>query len=183
MENEIIERTKIVLSPIKYEPHYPAYFVTLNGSDLGGSDFCKNCINKAVKDARKYHNERRSEIIKKHDNALKIGKYKVIDIVKSKRSQLKYYPAKASFTYEGHDPDFGGGLREPCLCDGCGEPFQCSFEADKEEAEHLLRIVESGELDEREKWEFDVALSNFKYLDQDVKKVLLKAASVFLLNK
>ncbi len=180
MKNEIIERAQEALQPIKYEPHYPGYFVKMNDIDQGGSDFCEKCIEQAVKDARKWHKEQRAEIIKKHEKALASGKYSEAQIKKSKRSQLKDYPAKASFTYEGHDPDFGGGLQEPCTCEGCGEPFQCAFEASKEEAEHLLRIVEGGELDDRDKWEFDIALYHFQYVKPEVQGILLRAATVFL---
>jgi hypothetical protein len=180
MENQIIERAKEALQPINYEPHYPGYFVKMNDVDQGGSDFCEKCIEQAVKDARKWHKEQREIIINKHKKALASGKYTEAQIKKSQRSQLKYYPKKAVFTSEGHDPDFGGGLQEPCTCEGCGEPFQCAFEANKEEAEHLLRIVEGGELSERDKWEFDVALYHFQYLKPEVQGILLRAATVFL---
>ena len=39
------------LSPITYEPHYIAYFVLKDGCDLGGEDYCINCIKEAVNSA------------------------------------------------------------------------------------------------------------------------------------
>lgn len=183
MENEIIERALETLKPVNFNPHYTGYFVTMNGNDMGDCDYCEACINDAVKKARKWHKEQRALIIKKHDKALASGKYTEAVVKKSKRAALKEYPAKASFTYEGHDPDFGGGASEPHTCDGCGEPFQTEFTADKDEAEHLLRAIEMGELSDREKWELDVALYHFKYSKPDAQEILWRAATVLLSNE
>lgn len=180
MENEIIERALETLKPVNFNPNGTGYYVLMNDNDMGGCDYCEACIGNAVKEARRYHKERRAEIIEKHNKALASGKYTEKEVKKSKRSGLKNWPAKASFTYEGHDPDFGGGATEPHTCDGCGEPFQTEFTADKEESEHLLRAVEIGELSEREKWELEVALYHFQYSEPEVQEILLRAATVFL---
>lgn len=41
------------LQPISFEPHYIAYFVLKDGCDLGGEDYCINCIQEAVDAAKR----------------------------------------------------------------------------------------------------------------------------------
>src|SRR5688572_16195154 len=129
-----------ILQPINYNSFNVGYYVLLNGIDMGGSDYCENCINNAVKVARKYHREQRQKVLDKFKEIDDTGfyktgrkkvnvkeKYSKSEIAKAKRVELKKFPAKASFNYQGHDPDFGGGLYEPCTCEGCGEAFTCDF--------------------------------------------------------
>jgi acetylornithine deacetylase/succinyl-diaminopimelate desuccinylase-like protein len=194
MKSEKIENALQILKPISYQSFDVGYFVLLNGSDMGNSDYCENCIDKAVKEARKFHKEQRQKVLDKfkqisENGFLKVGrkkinikaKYTEKEIAKAKRYELREYPAKASFTYEGHDPDFGGGLKEPCTCEGCGEAFTCNFEPNKEEAEYLFEIVKNkAELTERNKWEIDIALYNYEYADDDAKPILDKIVEKLL---
>jgi len=187
---ETIEKAIEKLQPINYNSFDTGYFVLKNGSDMGNSDYCENCIGEAVKEARKYHKEQREKIIAKYNlietkgycfhNGKKVkvaGKYTKEQISKSKRSELKEYPAKATFTYEGHDPDFGGGLQEPCSCEDCGEYFTCNFEPNKDEAEHLLHLINHPEpLTDRDKWEIEIGLNNYRYVKDDVKPLLGQVA-------
>jgi len=182
---EEIEKAIELINPINYKPHEIGYYVVKNGNDEGGSDYCENCIPKVVKESREYHKTERKRIIEKfatisangfYYNKKKKVKVAESEIAKAKRYQLKEYPAKATFTYEGHDPDFGGGLREPCSCAECGEPFSCSFTPDLEEAERLLEGVNVGDISDREKWELDIAFYNFQYCKDDVQKILYEAA-------
>jgi hypothetical protein len=183
---EIINKAAELIQPINYEPFDTGYYVVMNQKDEGGSDYCINCIKDAVKAARKYHFEQRQQIKDDYDKLLTKGiwrgkkvkeKYSQSDIMRSMRSKLKEYPAKASFTYEGHDPDFGGGLSEPCSCAECGEPFQCSFTPDLDEANRLLEDINTGDLSDRRKWEYDIAFYHFEYCDDDVKEVLVQVAN------
>ena len=187
---EKIENAREKLQPINYNSFDTGYFVVQNGNDMGNSDYCENCIDDAVKEARKYHKEQREKIKTKYDliqtkgycfhNGKKVkvkGKYTDKQIATSKKSELKKYPAKATFTYKGHDPDFGGGLQEPCSCENCGEYFTCNFEPNKNEAERLLDIVNhSKPLTDRDKWEIEIALSSYNYVKDDVKPILEQVA-------
>ena len=187
---EKIEKARQLLQPIKYKSFDIGFYVLKNGIDMGGEDFCENCIDAAVKEARNYHREQRKQIIEKYDKISEDGYYrhgkkkiavtqKLVD--RTKRYKLREYPARASFTFEGHDPDFGGGLEEPCCCGDCGEYFTCNFESDIEEVNHLLFIMPPDhQLTDRDKWEIDIALSNYKYATDDVKLLLDKIAEIIL---
>ncbi len=190
---EIIGTAIESLKPIKYESFGIGYYVCKNDSDMGDSDFCINCIDEEVLKCKKYHKDKRIEILEKFKQIkekgyFKQGKKKIIvegnytkkQISEAKRYELKEYPSKATFTYEGHDPDFGGGLHEPCSCDNCGEYFTCSFTPDKDEAEHLLHIVNINEpLTDMSKWELDIALSNFRYVENaEVENILIEVAII-----
>jgi hypothetical protein len=194
MNSGKIEQAVELLKPINYNSFDVGYYVLQNGSDMGNSDYCENCIAAAVKEVRTFHKEQRQKILDKFKQISETGYFKVgrkkvnvkakyteKEIAKAKRYELKEYPAKASFTYEGHDPDFGGGLTEPCTCEGCGEAFTCSFTPNKEEAEYLLEIVNNKEeLSDRNKWELDIALYNYDYTDDDVKLILDKVVERLL---
>lgn len=179
-----------LLQPITYQSNDIGYFVVKNGRDMGGEDFCKKCITEAVSKARDYHRKSRQQLLRKYDKILADGFYynrkkkiKVTkeEVLKSKRYELKQFPAKASFGYEGHDPDFGGGLSMPCTCGNCGENFTCNFEPDTDEANHLLSIVNHSEpLTDADKWEIDISLSNYEYMDDEVKIILEKVADIII---
>lgn len=172
MEKEKINKAIEALQPIVYEPHPYGYYVLKNKNDMGGSDYCKSCINAAVKSAREFHRTQRARIIKKYEDASKNNRFKQTELRKWKRMELKEYPFKANFTYAWHDPDFGGGLYEPCTCDGCGEPFACQFTPNKDEAEHLSHIIKCAKLSDRDKWELEIALNHYQYSQPDVRIVL-----------
>ncbi len=186
-----IEKAIESLKPIKYESFDTGYYVCKNDDDMGDSDFCINCIDEEVLKCEKYHKDKRIEILEKfkqikENGYFKQGKNKIIvdgiytqkQISDAKKYELKEFPSKVKFTYEGHDPDFGGGLHEPCSCDNCGEYFTCSFTPNKDEAEHLLHIVNLDEpLTDMSKWELDIALSNFRYIENtEVENILLEVA-------
>jgi len=188
-----IERALKFLKPIEYKPFDIGYFVLKNGSDMGGADYCEYCIDEAVKEARKFHKEQREKVLDKFRQIAETGYFKIgrkkiqvknkytkTEINKAKRYELKEYPAKASFTYEGHDPDFGGGLTEPCVCAGCGEAFNCDFTPNEEYAKYLLEIVTEKDFDDRNKWEINIALSNYDYTNNKVKSLLAKIADKLL---
>lgn len=185
-----IEEVIELLQPINYDSFNIGYFVLKNGNDMGNPDYCENCIGSAVKEARKYHKEQREKIKAKFElietkgycfhNGKKVqvkGKYTNKQILHSKRAQLKNYSSKAVFSYSGHDPDFAGGLTQPCSCENCGEYFTCNFVPDKYEAEYLLQIANHAEpLTDRDKWEIEIALINYDYANPEVKLLLLKVA-------
>lgn len=195
MKSKKIEKALQILKPINYKSFDTGYFVLLNGRDMGNSDYCENCIDEAVKEARKFHKEQRQKVLDKFKEISETGFFKVgrkkvnikakytgKEIAKAKRYELKEFPAKALFTYEGHDPDFGGGLKEPCGCENCGEYFICNFEPNKEEAEHLLFLVNHADgLNDKDKWEIEIALDNYEYADDDAKPILDKVVEKLLL--
>ena len=184
--SEIIEKATEILHPIKYEPHHTGYIVLMNGRDMGNEDYCEKCISDAVKTARKFHKEQRQKVLDKFKEITETGfyngvnikqKYSEKEISKAKRYELKEYPAKASFTYEGHDPDFGGGEKSAKTCEGCGDYFHTNFEPDIKEANYLLEEFGDGsDLSETLKWKLDIAFYNYDYLEEDVQNVLLSIA-------
>lgn len=183
---EIVEKAKELIQPIKFEPHDTAYFVTQNDRDMGNEDYCENCIDNAVKEARKYYKENRQSILSKFKEIEETGffkgqnikeKYSVAEIKKAKRYELKDYPSKSKFGYENHDPDFSGGEKSARTCEGCGEYFYTDFEPDLEECNYLLEEYGDGSnVSESLKWKLEIAFYNWEYLDDDAKSVLLSIA-------
>lgn len=192
-EEEIIEQAKKLLQPIEFEPHYTAYFVTKDDGDMGGEDYCINCIKDAVRETRKNYKEQRQSILDKFQEIEDTGfykgknikeKYSELEIRQAKRRELKEYPVKVKFGYEGHDPDFGGGKHEPNYCAGCGDYFFTEFEPDMDYAEISLAEFGDGlDIAESLKWKLDMAFYNFQYLDKDVKRILLLIAGKIIANK
>ena len=178
--DEIIERAQELLQPIDFRPYYSAYFVMQNDEDAGGEDYCINCIEEAVKETRKSYFHQRQSIIDKFQEIEKEGKYSAAEIAQAKRRELKEYPARVTFSYEGHDPDFSGGQHEPLTCLACGDYFETDFVPDIEEAENILQRFEydlkSGNVSDVTKWKLDIAFNNYEYVKKDVAKVLLSIA-------
>lgn len=191
---EIIEKAIELLPDSTYEPNYVGYFVKQDDQDMGNEDYCHKCIGKAIYKSRKYHREGRLQILQKYDEIEKTGFYKGVDIkekypdadlVKAKESELREYPEKTKFTYEGHDPDFGGGEKEPLSCPECGDYFHTNFEPDKECAERLLEDLEDGDLNKKKhkeslKWKLDIALVNYRYCNTEVQNILLKCSKIII---
>jgi len=187
---ETIEKVREMLQPITFEPQDTAYFVTKNDEDAGGEDYCINCIKNAVKEARKNYKEQRQAIFDKYEEIVKTGcfrgkkldrEYSADEIAQAKKRELKEYPARATFGYEGHDPDFSGGKQEPGCCADCGEYFETDFTPDLDEAENLAREYEydlkkENKISEELKWKIDTAFYNFDDADEDVQEILLKIA-------
>ena len=187
---ETIEKAAELLQPITFEPQDTAYFVTKNDEDAGGEDYCINCIKNAVKEARKNYKEQRQALLDKYDEIEKTGcyqgkkldrEYSADEIAQSKKRELKEYPARVTFSYEGHDPDFSGGKHEPGCCADCGEYFYTDFEPDFDEAENLAREYEydmkkENKISEELKWKLDTAFNNFEYADEDVQEILFSIA-------
>lgn len=195
---KIIEQAIQLLKPINYKTFDTAYYVTKDDSDMGYSDYCEKCINGAVKKAKEYHLSRRTEIIYKYNQIEKTGFFKVgrkkvqvtgkysdNKIKQSKRSELKDYRLKSKFGYEGHDPDFGGGLTEPCSCDNCGEYFTCIFTPDKEQANRMLDIVNSEDvISDIEKWELEGGLLAYEYVkNEEIKNILIEVANIISIER
>lgn len=183
---EIIEKAIEMLRVLKYEPEYYGYFVKQDDCDMGNSDYCRKCIPSAVKAAKKFHLEQRQNIISKYQEIYNTGFYKGVDIWSkysketvdnSKEKELEEYPEKAKFTYECHDPDFGGGSSEPLTCEGCGKYFYTNFTADEECAKSYF---EEGQkkLSQSQKWCIWMALSNYDYSEDKAKEYLLKIAKL-----
>lgn len=193
---ELIEKATESLGEIKYEEKYPAYFVKKNDEDMGNSDFCQDCIDDEVKRAEKeYHKERKKIERKFHlietkgycfHNGKKVkvkGKYTEKQIADAKEYELKEYPADAKFTYEWHDPDFGGGDSSPKYCEGCWECFRCDFKPDDQEMDWLEQAImpylerkARKKIPEKYKWELEHAFRYYEYCDAEIKERLEKMA-------
>lgn len=189
----IIEKAIQLLPTCFYEPNHTGFFVKQDDEDMGDEDFCENCIDDAVKLAKKHNKEKRLEILDKYKQIEETGYYNGKDcthypkklIASSKKAELKKYPKKSKFTYEGHDPDFGGGESEPKSCADCGHYFYTNFEPDEDCANRLLEDLNDGDLlkdDYKEslKWKLEIAFGNYDYCDSDVKEILVKCAEIVI---
>ena len=187
----VLENAIELLPVSTYEPNHIGYFVKQDDEDMGNEDFCENCIDDAVKSAKKENKKRRLEILDKYKQIEDTGFYNGKDcshypkdlISSSKKSELKEHPKKSKFSHEGHDPDFGGGESEPKTCEGCGHYFYTNFEPDKDCANRLLGDLNDGDLmkdDYKEslKWKLEIAFSNYEHCDDDVKEILFKCAEI-----
>ena len=190
----IIEKAIELLPESTYEPNEVGYFVKQDDIDMGNEDYCYKCIGKAIYKARKYHREGRNKILKKFEEIANTGfynginikeKYPDVDLQKAKESELKEYPEKTKFTYEGRDPDFGGGQQEPLCCPECGDYFLTNFEPNVECSERLLEDLKDGDLGNKKfketlKWKLEIALRNYKYCESDVQHILLQCAEIVI---
>jgi len=157
---------------------------------MGEQDVCEKCINKALYKERKYHREKRQEIIDKYSEVEKTGFYKGTDcrhhtkekLKEYKKLELKEYPAKTKFTIEGHDPDFGGGETEPLSCEICGDYFYTNFQANEECANYLLDEFLNHEFSERLKWKLQIAFGNYEYSEDEAKRILLEIAEKLIIK-
>jgi len=167
-----------------FEPHQIGYYVTKNGNDEGGEDFCINCIKKQVKEARIAHKKARQEIIEKYKPYQLSGKYSESEIKKSLKLALKDYPVNAKFDYIGHDPDFSGGRNEPATCGECGEYFETDYYPDLEEAERLLEdFTAENEVSPELAWKLRTVLYNFNEKENsEIENILLKIAKMIIKN-
>jgi hypothetical protein len=190
MENTPAIHTALeFLKDNKYKPFKTAYFIRQNDSDMGDEDFCHECIKNELKRCKEDNIKKRLWINSKYDLIEAKGYYlteygnKVIVkethtpayLAKCRRSELKEYPAKVKFTYEAHDPDFGGGLTEPKTCLGCGEYFDVYFAISDDE----LGYVEEYNIfqpDDRLKFNLHRILEYYQYCEPDIKVRLDKLA-------
>jgi len=191
---KIIERATELLYPIGFEPEDIGYYIRLNGEDMGET-FCGDCIKGEVKLVKREQKRKRQEVLAKYKEIDETGYYRGTnikglygdaEIKKSKRYELKDYPAKNIIVVESCDPDFGGGATEPKYCHECGQYFYTDFEPDLECAERLFEYFfeefEEGALSPSFKWELSIAFQNFIYLEDDVKDVLIKIANKIIKN-
>lgn len=189
----VLENAIELLPASTYEPHHIGYFVKQDDEDMGDEDFCENCIDDAVKSAKKNNKERRLEILDKYKQIEETGFYNGKDcshypkdlIASSKKTELKEHSKKSKFSSEGHDPDFGGGQNEPISCEGCGHYFYTNFEPDEDCANRLLEDLNDGDLTKKDyseslKWKLEIAFSNYNYVESDVQQILLKCAELVI---
>lgn len=173
----------------KYKPFETAYFIRRDDTDMGNEDFCHECIKNEVKRCKEENIKKRVWINSKYDlieakgyfftehgtKVLIKEKHTPVYLEKCRRYELKQYPAKAKFTYEGHDPDFGGGLTEPKTCAGCGEYFDVYFTIN----DYELGYVEDYnvfEPDDRLKFYLHRILEYYQYCKPDIQTRLKNLA-------
>jgi len=189
----VLEKAIELLAKSTYKPNHIGYFVKQDDEDMGDVDFCENCIDDAVKSAKKNNKERRLEILDKYKQIEETGLYNGKDcshypknlIASSKKTELKKHPKKSKFSCEGHDPDFSGGEKKPKSCEGCGHYFYTNFEPDEDCANRLLENLNDGDLlkdDYKEslKWKLEIAFGNYDYVETDVQKTLLQCAELVI---
>jgi hypothetical protein len=191
MNTEIIKRAARLLKPIGFEPECTGYYVTKDGEDLGGT-FCKDCIDGQVEIAREQCMKERQKILDKYRKIEETGFYNGenikerhsdIEIQSSKQWELEKYPEGCEFSFESCDPDFSGGHAEPLHCDECGNYFYTDFEPDLEYANIMLEDFGDGKnLCPELKWQLDTAFYNYDYLEEEVKKILMKIAKRIIEN-
>ena len=194
LADDIIEKAIKLLPSITYNPDDIAYFVKQDDVDMGDANFCYKCIIKEIYRARRYNKECRLNIIKKFEEIENTGffngvnikeKYPDLDLVKAKKDELKRHPLKTKFTFEGHDPDFGGGENEPLCCFGCGEYFYTNFEPDLDCAKRLLQDLNDEDLLKKKYREklirkLGIAFGNYKYCEANAKEILLQCAEIVI---
>ena len=189
----IIEKAIELLPTCFYEPNHTGFFVKQDDEDMGNEDFCEACIDDAVLEAKNNNKARRNEILNKYKQIEETGFYNGKDckhypkelIESSKKSELKEYPKKSKFTYEGHDPDFSGGQQEPLSCPECGDYFYTNFEPDLDCAERLLEDLKENCLSNKKykeelKWKLEIAFGNYRYCEADVQEILLQCAEIVI---
>jgi hypothetical protein len=183
--NEIIDKAVELLNPITFVPNEMVYYVTMNDEDLGGEDFCEDCIEDEVDRVKQYYNAKRQEIIEKHNTILETGYWEGTkitatpeEIERSKKYSLKDYPADAVFGYKCHDAHNENGVSEPRCCGSCGEIFFTRFEPSTECANNLLEQLKScNTIDKRLKWKLDAAFWNYDLLEDETQKILMMIAN------
>lgn len=191
MKNEIIEAAIEALQPINYDTHSVGYFVKVNDEDMGGEDYCENCIGEALDEYRRNYKKERAKIKRQFKSISEKGYYmqnsKKIEVTGYTKEQLKAeenrrleeYPSNAVFTYEGHDTDFSGGSHEHLTCEGCGEIFSCDFTPDEEQVKWMEDF--QNDISERSKWILEVGLRNYKYVEDELKPRMIKVAEKIII--
>lgn len=145
------------------EPFEQRYYATLSdvhwveqdGHSIDG-DFCENCIDKAVKNARKSHKEERQKVLAKFKkieetgkyNGKEIkGKYTDAEIKKAKRYELKELGvSKFSSTY-----NYGGGYEADDFrtCEICDKELNISILPNDQNIQYVLEDLEDGKIDDQ----------------------------------
>jgi hypothetical protein len=190
---EIIEKAKASLQPITYKAEIWGYFVKHDDVDMGNEDYCRKCIPNAVKEAKASYLKERQKIIDKYNEIEQTGMFKGNQIKgvysderinNSKNVELEDYPANAKFSFEAHDPDFGGGLTEPLCCPSCGRYFETGFIPDLEESKQMLEDYDySKRLTPRLKYILDHVFFYYEHLGNDEKEIFLTIAKRVLKHK
>lgn len=184
-----IELAISFLEKNEYKPFEIAYYVRQDDSDGGGEDHCINCIKDAVKVQRKFHFAQREEIKKEFEELISTGVWRGVKqkeippqnkLRQEMRRRLKKYPAKAKFTYEGHDPDFGGGLTEPKQCPDCGEHFDVEYKISADELKHVEQWESFNDLEDRDKYILYRTLNYYDYQPEDMRKRLDALAAIII---
>ena len=155
---ELKDKAKELLEP--FEQRYYAtlsdvHWVTQDNHDVEG-DYCENCIEKAVKNARKSLKEERQKVLAKYKeieetskfNGEKIkGKYTDAEIKKAKRYKLKELGvSKFSSTY-----NYVGGYEADnfLTCEICHKELNISILPSDQNVQYILEDMEDGKIDDQ----------------------------------
>ncbi|GEM_PF-1194461 len=152
------DKAKELLEP--FEQRYYAtlsdvHWVRQNNRDIEG-DYCKNCIEKAVKNARKFLKEERQKVLAKFKeieetgkfNGEQIkGKYTDAEIKKAKRYELKELGvSKFSSTY-----NYGGGYEADdfLTCEICEKELNISILPREDNIQYIIDDMEDGKINDQ----------------------------------
>ena len=152
------DKAKELLEPFE-ERHYntlsDVYWVRQDNHDLE-SDFCKNCIDKAVKNARKEFNTNKQKVNSKFKEIEETGYYQGIqikgkytdeDIVKAKKYELKELGvSKFDSTY-----NYGGGYESESFltCEMCGKELNISILPNEENIQDCIDDLADDKIDDQ----------------------------------
>lgn len=127
---ELFNKAKDLLHP--YENRYyntlsEVHWIEQDQCSTDG-DYCKNCIEKALKKVKKEYKTRKKEILEKYKEIKETGKYKGVEldesITKKRLSDSKKYELDQLGTPEFRSTyNYGGGYESDYFstCDDCGE--------------------------------------------------------------
>lgn len=146
--NRIIKKAQRLLKPIGYKPEYNGYYILINGSDYSGETYCKECAKEIIAELKE-------------------------------RRKLNEYPANTKFEIQNSNIALDEYATGPESCNRCNSNyFNISFYADIHCAKFLLAELNCSEkeIEPFLKWALNIAFSNYEYLEEDVKKVLVDIA-------
>jgi hypothetical protein len=155
---DLKDKAKELLEPLEqryYTSLSDVHWVTQDGHDVEG-DYCENCIEKAVKNARKSLKEERQKVLAKFKEVEETGKfngeqvkskYTDTEIKKAKRYELKQLGvSKFSSTY-----NHGGGYESDnfLTCEICDKELNISILPNDQNLQYIIEDMEDGKIDDQ----------------------------------
>lgn len=155
---ELKDKAIELLEPFE-QRYYPTlsdvHWVRQDNHDVEG-DYCENCIEKAVKNARKSLKEERQKVLDKFRDIEETGKfngeqikgkYTDAEIKKAKRYELKELGiSKFDSTY-----NYGGGYEADnfLTCEICDKELNISILPSDQNIQYVLEDMEDGKIDDQ----------------------------------
>ena len=149
LENKALE----LLNPFESrhaETLSDVYWVTQDDSDIQG-DYCEDCIEKAVKAARKERREAKKKILEKYADPERIGQFGHKECKQAQKRDLEDLGgANFDFTY-----CYGGGYEAEFFldCEICHRPLLVSILPNEQLIQELLECIEQWGIDDQKGYE------------------------------